>query len=231
MANTIHTLRQLCRCDGLSGCAVWVYNLSVLASDDKFLEGAKFEELTIFRPSRGLINKMSKFGISALLCAALVAVGLSVPARASTMQTYDITLTQTSGTEITGADFTVTSSPFTITVPSSGYLLDTPTVSFKIGTTTYSSVLDVAFNGPTVSSIYGYGDTVNGDTLTSLGLTSFQLYGTGIGSTIGGRVSMQLAPATTPLPAALPLFAGGLGMLGFLLRRRKRSAQSDLAAA
>lgn len=30
--------------------------------------------------------------------------------------------------------------------------------------------------------------------------------------------------ASTPLPAALPLFAGGLGVLGFLARRRRRSA-------
>ena len=30
--------------------------------------------------------------------------------------------------------------------------------------------------------------------------------------------------AATPLPAALPLFAGGLGLMGFLARRRKRNA-------
>jgi hypothetical protein len=35
----------------------------------------------------------------------------------------------------------------------------------------------------------------------------------------------------TPLPAALPLFAGGLGMVGFLARRGKRKAQGELAAA
>jgi hypothetical protein len=29
--------------------------------------------------------------------------------------------------------------------------------------------------------------------------------------------------SATPIPAALPLFAGGLGMLGFLARRRKRA--------
>ena len=29
---------------------------------------------------------------------------------------------------------------------------------------------------------------------------------------------------TTPLPAALPLFAGGLGVMGLIVRRRKRSA-------
>ena len=37
--------------------------------------------------------------------------------------------------------------------------------------------------------------------------------------------------ATTPLPATLPLLAGGLGFVGFLARRRKGSAEHALAAA
>jgi hypothetical protein len=36
-------------------------------------------------------------------------------------------------------------------------------------------------------------------------------------------------PTTTPLPAALPLFAGGLGALGLLGWRRKRKAQAVAA--
>ena len=36
--------------------------------------------------------------------------------------------------------------------------------------------------------------------------------------------SAVLAPAPAPLPAALPLFASGLGALGLLARRRKRKA-------
>ena len=30
--------------------------------------------------------------------------------------------------------------------------------------------------------------------------------------------------ATTPLPAALPLFAGGAGLLGFIMHRKKKRA-------
>lgn len=36
---------------------------------------------------------------------------------------------------------------------------------------------------------------------------------------------------TTPLPAALPLFAGGLGFVGYLTGRKKRKAGQALAAA
>jgi hypothetical protein len=36
---------------------------------------------------------------------------------------------------------------------------------------------------------------------------------------------------STPLPATLPLFAGGLGFVGYLTRRRKQSAKQVLAAA
>jgi hypothetical protein len=39
------------------------------------------------------------------------------------------------------------------------------------------------------------------------------------------------SPATTPLPAALPLFATGLGALGLLGWRRKRKASAALATA
>jgi hypothetical protein len=42
---------------------------------------------------------------------------------------------------------------------------------------------------------------------------------------------MNLTAATTPLPATLPLFAGGLGFVGYLTRRRKQSAKQVLAAA
>jgi len=38
-------------------------------------------------------------------------------------------------------------------------------------------------------------------------------------------------PSTTPLPAALPLFAGGLGTIGILARRRKRRRETAAAAA
>ncbi len=38
-------------------------------------------------------------------------------------------------------------------------------------------------------------------------------------------------PSATPLPATLPLFAGGLGLTGLLARRKKRKADAATAAA
>jgi hypothetical protein len=43
-------------------------------------------------------------------------------------------------------------------------------------------------------------------------ICSYELYGTVLASGV----------AATPLPAALPLFAGGLGLIGFISRRRKQ---------
>ena len=36
----------------------------------------------------------------------------------------------------------------------------------------------------------------------------------------------ELNPSATPLPATLPLFAGGLGFVGFLAKRRKNAKQA-----
>jgi hypothetical protein len=45
-----------------------------------------------------------------------------------------------------------------------------------------------------------------------------------------GAVGATLA-AATPLPATLPLFAGGLGFVGYLTRRRRKKSNQALAAA
>lgn len=46
-----------------------------------------------------------------------------------------------------------------------------------------------------------------------------------------GQAAFEWSNVTvTPLPAALPLFAGGLGLLGFLGRKKRRAAVSALGA-
>ena len=44
-------------------------------------------------------------------------------------------------------------------------------------------------------------------------------------------LEVQSDVEATPLPAALPLFASGLGVMGFLAKRRKRKNAADIAAA
>jgi hypothetical protein len=160
---------------------------------------------------------------NALFYAGLLAAGLAGSAHASTV-TYDITLTQTGGTLITAppADFTVTSS-FTIPSPTTSYETETISgLSFTIAGKTYTSNASIQFSGlgPAINNFYGFSDTASGDTLSIGGGNSFNLYGTGIPSTDVGTVAF--AVAATPLPAALPLFAGGVGALGLFGWRKKR---------
>lgn len=49
--------------------------------------------------------------------------------------------------------------------------------------------------------------------------------------TVGNDFTGNVAISSTPLPATLPLFAGGLGFVGYLAKRRKRSTKLSLAAA
>jgi hypothetical protein len=46
-----------------------------------------------------------------------------------------------------------------------------------------------------------------------------------------GNITASIDLSQTPLPATLPLFAGGLGFVGFLAKRRKQNAKQAIAAA
>ncbi len=170
------------------------------------------------------------FRVGALMVAAAAAVAVVSPAHASTL-TYDIILTQTYGTLLTGSDFTATGS-FTVAAPTSSYEMENiSNLKFTIDGKTYTSDATIQFQGlgPTINTLYGYSDTVGGDTLGAIGLTSFQLYGSGIGSTIGGKVSVELA--ATPLPGSLPLFAGALGAFAVFMMWRRKDVSKALPTA
>jgi hypothetical protein len=47
----------------------------------------------------------------------------------------------------------------------------------------------------------------------------------------GGPIGVEVEVAATPLPATLPFFAAGLGVMGLLLRRRVRKGRAVIAAA
>jgi hypothetical protein len=55
--------------------------------------------------------------------------------------------------------------------------------------------------------------------------------GEGTGGYYGAEGAATIDLLATPLPAALPMFAGGLGFLGYLAKRRKKKATSAVVAA
>ena len=71
-------------------------------------------------------------------------------------------------------------------------------------------VIDQISDGFTITNIKFQGHTASGD-LTSL---------------FDARFEVTAAPQGTPLPAALPLFAGGIGLIGLLVRRRNQKAKA-----
>jgi hypothetical protein len=79
----------------------------------------------------------------------------------------------------------------------------------------------------------GASNTPNGSVILAATLTNGQIVDVDFYNAqdwnITPKISFDLDP--TPLPATLPLFAGGLGLIGYLTRRRKQSGKQALAAA
>jgi hypothetical protein len=74
-------------------------------------------------------------------------------------------------------------------------------------------------------------DTWDNATFASLGLTPGTYEWTWGTTDADQSFTIDIAaPTTTPLPAALPLFASGLGVMGFLAKRRKRKSGAAIAA-
>ncbi|MGZ3411069.1 MAG: VPLPA-CTERM sorting domain-containing protein [Xanthobacteraceae bacterium] len=83
------------------------------------------------------------------------------------------------------------------------------------------------------STVYSDDDSVNGYadfTATTIAFFLDNVAGVAPNEVAGGTVTSIVidtdAVSRTPIPAALPLFASGLGMLGFVARRRKRKTLS-----
>jgi hypothetical protein len=133
---------------------------------------------------------------------------------------------------------TDTLSAINITLSGSpSYFIPNP-ITFRYGFTPFNvgnQAFGIAYAGPNDSSSYLMAIQFYGLGGTSSPLAAGSFYNGPYGNASseaggGGAVSGGVNIAATPLPGALPLFAGGLGVMGFLARRRKRKS-ATLAAA
>ena len=187
---------------------------------------------------------MSKFYAGALLLGALAATALSGPASANII--YDLTLTPNGGgASVTGVltlDFASVAA-----VESKSNIGKSDFVSFTLSGSLFGKTFPELFPGDlnsfSIGSTSSTGAIQNSLTLTNdsespqldIQGNSFNVEGgPNFANFLGGGSITFGAPmlaAATPLPATLPLFAGGLGFVGYLTKRRNRGAKQVLAAA
>ncbi len=172
-------------------------------------------------------------GLSLAAVALLTAACLPIStAKAATItETYDFTATGPSSSPVTTWDgsFTITFDP---TVAGGPFALDA-----------FSSNLPASYN-PFEGLVQASNEIAIGDNCNSSGCAAgpnqaflfFSVDNSGkvtsnfflaINTEPGSNESVTLA--STPLPAALPLFASGLGVMGLFGWRRKRNAQAVAA--
>ena len=133
------------------------------------------------------------------------------------------------GTPYGGVQQTVLTTPgttYTLSFLAGNYPYNTsqPTMVVNIGGNSYSFTLP----STTLASVW------DSETITFIATTASTLISfTGSGGAVGGtyylgldNVSLSDPPPSVPLPAALPLFASGLGALGLLGWRRKKKIGS-----
>jgi hypothetical protein len=154
--------------------------------------------------------------------------GLAVPqwegaavATASFLITFDPTQiypVQPLGSIITALNYSVNDPRF---APASLTLNDINEFEYAYGTLTlYSDSSKAKDNlAGTPNIIIGINGWTNPNALSSVWYSQIDFPDT---LTTNGPVTIEVAPV--PIPAALPLFAGGLGLLGWMFRRRRAQA-------
>jgi hypothetical protein len=95
---------------------------------------------------------------------------------------------------------------------------------FHLGGTEFGNVYGLADDGTTMYAVAG--TQVFSVNLSNASLTLLFDYGGGVLGAANGTAFVNENTTSTPLPAALPLFATGIGAMGFVGWRRKRRAQS-----
>jgi hypothetical protein len=196
---------------------------------------------------------MKSFALFAAICAVALSAGGTKTANAATLD-FDFTITGRSGGQPTGDTVTgeIDGLSDNSTGPASAVILesynvallgaipgclpcDTTKSPWQIGT---DSITHLPENNFTVSNgqIVAANFFSSGPNVSSLQLFSSQANSLGIlagpeEEATGGPVTFSPVAPATPLPAALPLFATGLGALGLLGWRRKRKARVSLLGA
>jgi hypothetical protein len=189
---------------------------------------------------------MFKFKASALLIAGLIAAGFSAPAKANVV--YDITFdnygSTVEGTGTLTLNFPTLAADEGVNESLAGILVSIATSNldgngmFMITPTNLAS--GSQFQTGTLGQIYTLTAQESGSGASSvlfldLYTSSWQLHnGNDEGATADQgsfTITGPFLAAATPLPATLPLFAGGLGFIGYLTKRRKRNAKQVLRTA
>jgi hypothetical protein len=205
------------------------------------------------------MSKLSRFGTASVLAAGLAICVASVPASAATI-TGQLSLTGLANFNSTSIDFTGASTliglggSFQELSPTNGVSATATSVTFTAqGTsqlyTALTSVTDLGCGSGCIFSVVSNGDTATFDlsTISVTDTSGLVVIGTGTANltgftstpgtfvltsqgTQGTNISFSTSVFPTPLPGALSLFAGGLGVFGLLSRRKKRKGLTAASA-
>jgi len=191
---------------------------------------------------------MSKFRASALLfVTGLIAASLSAPASANVVYNLNFTAFGGGTSEGTGTltlNFSTLAADYSLNESLAGILVSIATSNldgdgmFTITPTNLAS--GSQFQTGTAGQIYTLSAEESGTGASTvlfldLSTNSWRLEeGSDSGATSAQGAFTITGPtlvSATPLPATLPLFAGGLGFVGYLAKRRKQTAKQALGAA
>jgi hypothetical protein len=125
-----------------------------------------------------------------------------------------VTVSLGSGQSLASLTFSFLSNPSNVFAVVQNTCPGSSSSSFTCGVEIDFSPASLGIANGTYGANYSFSDISGGSTVVTLGRVLLSV--TGIGS----------AATTAPLPAALPLFATGLGALGLFGWRRKRKAQA-----
>ena len=146
----------------------------------------------------------------------------------------------TSGTPLTISDFitgTVTgvnktdqsgtvSAAFTFTDPTTASGTDSGTITGSFaGNSSNLKEIDITWSDP-ITVAFTDGTNLKIDLANVAFSCPSPSCGVNDSFDVAGTFTLLNGPTATPLPATLPLFAGGLGLVGFLSKRGKRAKQA-----